>query len=217
MHGVKVYLKSQREGLYHGLVLLAAGSLFTMAFFHFQEYPRDWPWTLAYLLPALVMVTQVSLVSKKTRRQSRYLPALLLLLSAGHLALRLAAPLSYPPATSEAFLLLHLIFFTALATAGPLVVGTRFAYFSIRRIRIRYHAFKAIEFPWQDVKFVELEDEFLEIERRKGKDIRLVPAYKHTQHLRSYLNEISLKARQQAKTEAPQAPTDSKEPHLRQG
>lgn len=201
MHGVKVYLKSERDRLYWVLVILSGGLLLTLAYLLFDHNPQAW---LTAALHGLAGggLAGLSLLKPKVRRRWRYLPTLILLASAGHMTWMVSADPS-PTAFLPAYLDWAIAaFLGVLGCAGPLTVGTRFAYFSPRRIYLRYSILKGSEFRWDDVQSVQLEDDFLEISLHNGKDIKLVPSYRHTQHLRSYLHEISLKAQSKGKQKA---------------
>lgn len=204
MHGVKVYLKSGRDRLYKAMVALAGLALILAAFLHLDSKPLLWMETTFFGVCGISLLIH-TLLKPRVQRRTRYLPSLLLFVASGFLLWSFFATNSLKHILPPALSLSIGVFSAVLAVAGPMTVGTRFAYFSPRRIYLRYSIFKSVQFSWADVNDVQLEDEFLEIGLQKGKDIRLVPSYKHTQHLRSYLDEIWKKARKKGK--APVVPS----------
>ena len=193
MHGVKVYLKSGRDRLYRGMVSLSGAVLVLVAFLLAQANPGLGLYYLGYGVAGFLLLGH-SALRPKLRRRWRYLPTVLLLAVTALLFVSLSSSAFFTTALPSAVLVALGTFTGLLACSGPLTVGKRFAYFSPRRIHLRYSVFKSVQFSWQEVANVQLEDDFLEISLVNGKDIRLVPSYKHTQHLRSYLDQISKKA-----------------------
>ena len=193
MHGVKVYLKSGRDRLYRLVVALAGLSVLGLAFMLFDAGGTHVGTLLLYLAIGLALVVQLFL-PRKMKKAFRYLPTLFLCFMGCDLMFGFLFESDgwewWRWSLGPALVLLGLV--------CPLVLAPRFAYFSPRRLYIRYNPFQGKQYDWSEVKGLELDDRSLEVVLNGDRTIQLVPSAHNSQHLRSYVNEIWLAARQQA-------------------